>query len=96
MKDFTLVEGKYNKHQVKIYTISTCMWCKRLKRKLLDNNIEYKYLDVDLLSLDDKMELHPYLRQYRQILAYPMMFVDGEFVSNEFIDDKITELVADA
>ncbi|MHA1378283.1 MAG: glutaredoxin family protein [Candidatus Helarchaeota archaeon] len=96
MKEFTTVNGKFKKHKIKIYTISTCMWCKRLKRKLNDNEITYHYLDIDLLSREDKDELRPYLRKYRSILAFPMMFVDDEFIPNQFIGEKIQELVKDA
>lgn len=94
--EFTTVPGKYDKHKVKIYTISTCMWCKRLKRKLQDNEIKYTYLDIDLLPLEDKTQVKIQLRQYRRILAFPMMFVDDVFISNENIDSKIMELIQDA
>ena len=72
------------------------MWCTRLKRKLNQNNIEYNYLDVDLLTLPEKTEIKSQLRQYRRILAFPMMFVDDEFIENQFIDQKIQDLVNDA
>ena len=91
--EFKTVPGKYNKQEVKIYTISTCMWCTRLKRKLKQNEIEYIYLDIDLLPLSEKTEIKSQLRRYRRILAFPMMFVNGEFISNEYIDEKIQELI---
>ncbi|NVM01801.1 MAG: glutaredoxin [Candidatus Helarchaeota archaeon] len=94
--DYKTVPGKYNKHKVKIYTISTCMWCTRLKRKLNQNDIEYTYLDIDLLSLSEKTEIKSQLRQYRRILAFPMMFVDDKFIENQYIDQKIQDLVKDA
>ncbi|MHA1385352.1 MAG: glutaredoxin family protein [Candidatus Helarchaeota archaeon] len=96
MKDFTKIPGKYDKNEVKIYTISTCMWCRRLKRKLSENNIAYSYLDIDLLTGEEKSELRPYLRQFRSVLAFPMMFINEEFIPNQFIDEKIRRLVSDA
>ncbi|MFX0133619.1 MAG: glutaredoxin family protein [Candidatus Hodarchaeota archaeon] len=94
--EFTTVPGKYDKHQVKIYTISTCMWCKLLKRKLKDNKIKYSYLDIDLLPLSDKTQVKSRLREYRRILAFPMMFVNDVFIPNQDIDSKIRELIQDA
>lgn len=91
--DYKTVPGKFNKHEVVIYTISTCMWCTKLKRKLQQNNIEYTYLDVDLC--DEIDELRSKLRRHRPVLAFPMMFIDDEFISNEFIDEKISDLVDD-
>ena len=91
--DFKIVPGRFNKQKVKIYTISTCMWCTRLKRKLQQNEIEYTYLDVDLLPLSEKTQVKTQLRNYRRILAFPMMFIDDKFISNEYIDEKIQELV---
>jgi len=48
------VPGKNNKHKVFMYAISTCAWCKLTKNFLKTNNIEYEYVDVDLLSGEDR------------------------------------------
>ncbi|MFX0132509.1 MAG: glutaredoxin domain-containing protein [Candidatus Hodarchaeota archaeon] len=94
--DFKTVQGELTKHEVKIYTISTCMWCKQLKRKLIKKKIEYSYLDIDLLDKPEKTEIISQLKKYRNILAVPMMFVNDEFIENKHIDKKIKEMIKNA
>ena len=95
MVEPTHIPGKISKHNVMIYTISTCIWCKRLKNKLNGGNIEYKYIDIDLISFMEKEALKTRLRQHRPRLAFPMMFVDDEFIPNPEIDQKLEELKRD-
>jgi len=89
------VSGKIAKHDVHLYTISTCIWCKRLKTKLNSNNIKYCYTDIDLLPFDEKERLKNTLRETTPRLAFPMMFVDGHFIANDDIDEQIENLVQD-
>ena len=35
-------------------------------------------------------------KEFRRMLAFPMMFIDGEFIPNQNIDEKIRELVKNA
>ncbi len=95
MVEPTKVPGKLSKHNVMLYTISTCIWCKRLKYKLDTVDIAYSYIDIDLVSYDEKEILKDRLREYRSRLAFPMMFVDDKFISNEYIDQKVEDLIRD-
>ena len=36
------LDGKYNKHSVQLVTISTCIWCKKMKTMLNENEIEFE------------------------------------------------------
>ena len=51
------VPGKHNEHKVLMYALSTCGWCKRAKKFLENNNVEYEYFDVDLASEEDKQKV---------------------------------------
>jgi glutaredoxin-like protein NrdH len=51
------VAGKNDKHKVLLYAISTCPWCKKAKRFLANNEVEYYYFDVDLASKEDHDEI---------------------------------------
>ena len=33
---------------VKVYSLSTCPWCKKVKKYLDDNNVQYDVIEVDL------------------------------------------------
>jgi DNA phosphorothioation-dependent restriction protein DptG len=89
------VSGKVKKHNVNLVTISTCIWCIRLKAKLNNKSIQYSYTDIDVLPSDEKEELKNKLRNTLPQLAFPMMFVDGTYIPNDDIDDKIQDLVQD-
>lgn len=87
------VEGKIKTHKVKLYTLSTCIWCKRLKNKLNEREIEYNYIDIDLVPYMEKEVLKKELRQVKPRLSFPMMFVDEDFIPSMEIDQKIEVLV---
>ncbi len=38
------------KKKIKLYALSTCGWCKKTKKFLDDNYVEYEYEYVDLLT----------------------------------------------
>ncbi len=89
------VEGKIATHKVKLYTLSTCIWCKRLKSKLNEREITYSYVDIDLVPYVEKEALKKELRQIKPRLAFPMMFLDENYIPNMEINQKIEELVRD-
>lgn len=88
-----MVPGKNDKNDIMLYTLSTCIWCKRLKSKLNENEIKYSYVDIDLIPFSEKEKIKKKLVEYRERLAFPMMFVNGEYIPNAEIDQKILELV---
>ncbi len=79
---FNEVDGKNDSHEVSIYTLSTCMWCKKCKAYLKDKDIKYKYIDIDNLSLKQKSDVLEYLRErYKpDRIAYPFLVCDDKFV----------------
>jgi glutaredoxin-like protein NrdH len=74
----TKVEGKNKKHQVLLYALSTCAWCKRTKQFLKNNNIEYEYVDIDLCSEEDKERIRQDITHHGGSLNYPTMIIDDK------------------
>ena len=89
-KNYKKLEGKNNIHVVQIITISTCVWCSRLKRLLNENEVEYHYIDIDLLPKNEKNKLKNLLYDYTNRLSFPMSFIDGELIQG-FQESKIRE-----
>jgi glutaredoxin len=86
------VPGKKKSHQVKIFTLSTCGWCKKTKEVLKALDIEYEYIDVDLLSGDDLIEADDEVRKYNPHRTYPTIVIDsGKQVILGFNDKEIKE-----
>jgi glutaredoxin len=85
------VTGENSKHKVLVYAISTCAWCKMMKRFLNDNNVEYEYVDVDLTSDEDHEKIRQDIISMGGEPSYPTMIVDGKTVITGFRKDKIKE-----
>lgn len=78
--------------KLKIYTLSTCVHCKALKRFLNKNKIKYDYVDVDLLNGTEKdrvmREVFSLTRGYR----FPTIVV-GDDVMVGFYEDRLREML---
>jgi glutaredoxin-like protein NrdH len=91
--DFSKVAGKNNKHKVVLYALSTCMWCKLTKQFFEENNIEYEYVDVDLLEEKEKEKVRKYLQEKGGTLAYPTVVVDDVTLITGFRKDELKKVL---
>ena len=48
--EFTKVDGEIKNKHVRLFALSTCGWCKKTKRFLENNNLEFEFVYVDQLS----------------------------------------------
>ncbi|MDH5779808.1 MAG: glutaredoxin family protein [Candidatus Bathyarchaeota archaeon] len=85
----TKVPAKNNKHRVFMYAISTCAWCRRAKRFLEDNKIEYEYVDIDLCSWEDREKIRRDILSRGGRLSYPTIIVDNKIMITGFQEHKI-------
>ena len=85
------VPGENKKHRVLLYAISTCGWCKRAKRLLRDNNIEYEYVDIDLCNREDREKIRSDILGRGGRLSYPTIIVDDRILITGFQEEKIRE-----
>jgi len=85
------VSGKNNKHKVRIYALSTCVWCKMTKQFLNENNVEYEFVDVDLADEEDKQKIHEIIQNKGGMLSYPTTIVDDKVVITGFRKDQLKE-----
>jgi len=69
------VEGeKGAEEDIIVFSLSTCMWCKKCKRFLDDRNLRYRYIDVDKIEPKDKSKLIDYLKStYDTRISYPFL-----------------------
>ena len=79
-------------HKVKLYALSTCGWCKKTKRFLESNNIEYECCDVDLLEGDDQEKAREELARYNPRRSFPTCIVDDNVVVG-FDEDRLREVL---
>ncbi len=79
---FQEVEGQNSGQEVCIFTLSSCMWCKKAKSWLIDKGIKYRYVDVDKIDPSEKSKVLTYLRDtYKpDRISYPFVVWDDKFV----------------
>lgn len=85
------IVGENKKHRVLLYTLSTCAWCKRTKKFLRDNNIEYEYVDVDLCDEVDRRKIHSDIKRRGGSFTYPTIIVDDDVLITGFSEDQLRE-----
>jgi glutaredoxin len=89
---FTHVPGKIVKHNVTLYALSTCGWCRKTKELLNANQIQYQYIDVDQCQGEERTEASNKVRELNPRGSFPTMQIDGKVVTG-FDEDRIRELL---
>jgi glutaredoxin len=89
--DRVKVEGSKKDHQVLLYALSTCGWCKMTKAFLKDNSIEFEYIDVDKLDANDKETVNKDIKNRGGRLAFPTLIIDNKTLITGLKKDQISE-----
>ena len=90
------IDGVKDQREIIIFTLSTCMWCKKCKRWLNERNIKYRYIDMDKIQYSQKSEILNYLQKnYQQRISYPYMVCDKNDVVVGYNPGKYEELMKD-
>jgi glutaredoxin len=85
------VQGDRRDHQVLLYALSTCGWCKMTKAFLVDKGIQYEYVDVDKLDHSDKELVNQDIKNRGGRLAFPTVIIDEKIIITGFKKDQLTE-----
>lgn len=87
------VSGIHREHHVLLYTLSTCAWCNRTKKFLQEQNVEYEYVDIDLLNRDDREQCRQEILKKGGQLLYPTIIVDEKTIINGFREETLREVL---
>ena len=86
------VSGQKTK-EIMLFTLSTCIWCKKTKALLNDLGLEYSYVDVDLLFGRDQEEAYEVMHKFSNSTSFPTIIINnGEEIIIGFEEDKIKSL----
>ena len=88
---FSKVLGKNKEHKVIVFALSTCAWCKLVKQFLKNNEVEYRYIDIDLSQEEEKEEIRQMIRDKGGPLSFPTTIIDDKILITGFKKDKIKE-----
>ena len=90
--EMTHVEGKSGR-QLTLYTLSTCIWCKKTKELLHELNVAYDHVEVDLLEPGEKEKAIEEIKKFNPRCSFPSLLVDGKDCIVGFDEQKIKEAV---
>lgn len=94
MINFTHVEG-IDKGDVKLFALSTCVWCKRTKQLLTKLGIAYDYVFVDQFDGSEKEEVVDAVKEHNPRCSYPTLVINNDTCIVGFKKELILEKLAD-
>jgi len=81
-------------NKIFLFTLSTCIWCKKTKQLLKDMGVEYSFVDVDLLEMLDQEEAYSQIEIYNPDISFPTIVINnGQEVICGFNEEKIKKLI---
>lgn len=86
------VEGKKS-IDILVFALSTCGWCRMTKELLNNLGVEYSYVDVDLLDLDEQKDVRDFLNGYETDFSFPKIIIDDKIIISGFNEEKILDAV---
>ncbi len=63
-----------------IYALSTCPYCRMTKKYLTENNVPYEFVDVDLLTGEEKQSTVDEVKALSGGTSFPVIKVDDEVI----------------
>ncbi len=77
------------RRRLRLYSLSTCPNCKRVKRLLRKHGLEFEIIDVDLLDSGEQWVTGRELRRYNPKATYPTLVI--EEVLTDYDEDRVKE-----
>jgi len=84
------VDGS-DKGNIIIYTLSTCVWCKKTKALLQDLGVGYDYVDVDILKGEERQKTIQEIKRWNPSCSFPSIVINGEKCIVGYDEKKIRE-----
>ncbi len=75
---------------VKVYSLSTCPWCKKVKRLLDEKNVQYDAIEVDLVQGDEQKKALEEVEKLTGRRAFPVTVINDQVIKG-FKEDEINE-----
>jgi len=79
--------------EIMLYTLSTCVWCRKMKRWLDEKGFAYSYVDVDLESVGEKEAVMEEVERWNPLCSFPTVVVGQRECFVGFKPEKLEELV---
>jgi glutaredoxin-like protein NrdH len=80
-----------DKGSLVLYTLSTCIWCKKTKAFLNELGVQYDYVDMDILEGDEREKTMEELKHWNQKCSFPSLVINNEACIVGYDVEKIKE-----
>jgi glutaredoxin-like protein NrdH len=74
------VEGSRKDRKVYVWALSTCMWCKKAKKFLEDQSVDFTYEFVDLLEGEERDRVLSEIEKHNPATSFPTILIDGKCI----------------
>ncbi len=85
------VSGSHNDRSVTFYGLSTCVWCKRTRELLEENDVAFDFIYVDLLRGSEQQEAVEQVREWNRAGSFPTLIFDDKQSVVGYKPDEIKE-----
>ena len=85
------VEGSNNDHECRFYGLSTCIWCKKTREFLEENDVAFEFTYVDLLEGGERTRAIEEVKKWNPGVNFPTVVIDDDEVVVGFEPDRIKE-----
>jgi glutaredoxin len=86
------IDGK-DRGDVTLFTLSTCIWCKKTKALLQEMAVAYRFVDVDLLDGAQREKALEELKRFNPLCSFPSLVVNNSTCIVGFDEKKIKEVL---
>jgi glutaredoxin-like protein NrdH len=84
---FKTVEGERQDHDVTVFSLSTCAFCRRAIEFLKTSGVQFRYAHLDLIDVDTKRAVKRELSErFDNIVVFPILVVDDQKAFSGFTE----------
>ena len=92
IKDYAKKVAGKKKDDIFLFTLSTCVWCKKTKKLLKELGLEYSYIDLDMMEHEIEDEVVKEFDHWNPKQSFPTIVVNNKMCIVGYEEDKIKEL----
>ncbi len=85
--------GAHQKHLVKFYGLSTCIWCRKTRQFLEDESVAFDFVYVDLLESDERESVKDEIRKWNPRVSFPTVVIDDAQCVIGFKADELKQVL---
>lgn len=92
--EFTEQTGSKGDHDLTVYALSTCGFCKKAINFLSEQDIAFRYIYLDKINPMVKRTVKSELKQqYESLPVFPILVIDNERAVSGFSEEKWKEIL---